>query len=303
MSGEVTRDRAIGDLGAVAHYNLLERVGEGGLGEVYRARDTSTGRTVALKLVPFGLAEGQRWQRLMDDARAAAGLSHPNIATLFDVGHHDERLYLAYEFVQGATLRQQMSGGGMNAGHAIALAAQVADALAEAHSRGVVHKDLRPDTVLETMKGSVKVLDFGMSIWTRGGQVRALAGAAPGSVGTDALPVVAYMSPEQARGGRVDHRTDLFSLGVILYEMLTGVNPYAAGDPAGILVRITQDEPPVPSTIDPGLPKMVDLVLSRVLSRDPGMRPDTAVKLAAELRRCGALMEGNAAEPAVARPR
>jgi eukaryotic-like serine/threonine-protein kinase len=292
----------IGDLGTVAHYNLLERVGEGGLGEVYRARDTKYGRTVALKLAPSGFAQGQRHDRLLGEAHAAARLSHPNIATLFDVGDHDGRLYFAYEYVQGQTLRQQMGGGPLNTLHALELAAQVADALAEAHARGVVHKDIRPDTVLETPKGSVKVLDFGLSIWTQGGQTRALAAAAPDSLGSDALAIVGYMSPEQAAGDRVDARSDLFSLGVVLYEMLTGVHPYAAATPAAMLARILEHAPPPPASLNPSLPKMIDLVLSRLLVRDPAGRADSAAKLAADLRRCSRLVEGNA-EAAVARPR
>ena len=291
------------ELGTIAHYNLLERIGEGGLGEVYRARDTKVGRTVALKLAPPGLAEGHRGRRLIEDARAAAELSHPNVATLFDIGHHDGRFYLAYEFVQGDTLRQQMASGPMNGRHALDLGVQVADALAEGHARGVIHKDLRPGAVLETAKGSAKVLDFGMAIWTRSGQTRALAAASPASVSTEALSIVAYLSPEQALGGRIDARTDVFSLGVLLYEMLTGTNPFAAPDPRSTIGRITHTTPPLPSTLNPDLPKMIDVVLSRALARDPDSRTESAAKLAADLRRCLAVLEGHAAEPNVARAR
>jgi eukaryotic-like serine/threonine-protein kinase len=292
----------IGDLGTVAHYNLLERIGAGGLGEVYRARDTKYGRTVALKLAPPGFERGPRHDRLLNEARTAATLSHPNIATLFDVDYDGDRLYFAYEFVPGQTLRQQMGGGPMNAVHALELAAQAADALAEAHAHGVVHKDIRPDTILETAKGSAKVLDFGLSIWTQGGQTRALAAAAPDSLGSDALAIVSYMSPEQARGERVDGRSDLFSLGVVLYEMLTGVNPYAAGSPSDTLVQIREHVPAPPTSLEPNLPKMLDLVVSRLLARDPAGRTDSAAKLAADLRRCSRLLEKEH-EPAVARPR
>lgn len=288
-------------IGAIAHYNLLERIGDGGLGEVYRARDTKVGRTVALKLAPAGFAQGQRHDRLIDDARAAAGLSHPNIATLFDVGDHEGRLYFAYEFVQGTTLRQMMTGTPMNVRHALDLAVQVADALAEAHARGVIHKDLRPDTILETGKGSAKVLDFGMAVWTRGGQTRALAAAAPGSVGPDASMVVSYMSPEQALGGAVDARTDVFSLAVIVYEMLTGTHPFVAADAGATLINISQRTAPPPSSINPELPKMIDLVLSRALTKALDKRTESARRLAAELRRCRGIVEprseGHAAEP------
>jgi serine/threonine-protein kinase len=289
-------------IGVVADYNLLERIGEGGLGEVFRARDTRAGRTVALKLAPRGFAAGQRQHRLIEDARAAAALSHPNIAWLFDVGHHEGQLYLAYEFVQGPTLREHMGRGAMNARHAIDLAVQVADALAEGHARGVVHKDIRPDSVLETAKGSAKVLDFGMSLWTRGGQLRALAAAAPDSVSIGALANVAYMSPEQALGGRVDARTDVFSLAVIVYEMVTGTNPFAADTPAATMVNIISKTPPHPTELNPDLPKMFDVVLPRALAKDLDKRTASAAKLAADLRRCRSLLETDAAEAHVSKP-
>jgi serine/threonine protein kinase len=272
--------------GSIAHYNLLERVGEGVLGDVYRARDTRVGRTVALKVQREPGPATPRQERLVEDARAAALMSHPNIATLFDVGYHEGRLYLAYEYVQGTTLRQQMQGRPMNPRHALELAVQVADALDHAHTHAVVHKDLRPDTIVETAKGSAKVLDFGMSAWTRGGQTRALAAAAPESLGAEAPAVLSYASPEQALGGRVDARSDLFSLGTIVYEMLTGANPFAGADAAATLINLSQRVPPAPSSLVPELPKMVDLALSRALTRDLARRTESAGRLASELRRC-----------------
>jgi serine/threonine protein kinase len=289
-------------IGAIAHYNLLERIGDGGLGEVYRARDTKVGRTVALKLTPAGFAEGLRHERLLEDARAAARLSHPNIATLFDIGEHDGRLYFGYEFVQGTTLRQLMTGTPMNTRHALDLAVQVADALADAHARGVVHKDLRPDTIIESGKGSAKVLDFGMALWTKGGQMRALAAAAPQSIGQDASLVVGYMSPEQALGTSVDPRTDIFSLAVIVYEMLTGTHPFAAADPAETLNNIIQKVPPPPSSINPELPKIVDLVLSRALTKPLDKRTESASRLASDLRRCRGVIEPRSADARAPQP-
>ena len=283
-------------LGSVAHYNLLERIGEGAFGEVYRARDTKVGRTVALKLQREPLPEGRRHERLVDDARAAARISHPNVATLFDVGYHEGRLYLAYEFVQGATLRLQMEGRPMNSRHALDLAAQVADALAHAHANAVVHKDLSPETIVETSKGSAKVLDFGMSTWTRGGQTRALAAASPHSIGADAIRVLSYISPEQARGAAVDARTDLFSLGAIVYEMLTGTNPFAGADPQTTLSNVTGQEPPPPTSLNSELPKLLDVVLRRALAKDAASRTESAAKLAADLRRCAGLVDSVASE-------
>jgi eukaryotic-like serine/threonine-protein kinase len=282
--------------GSVAHYNLLEPIGEGMFGDVYRARDTKVGRTVALKLQREPLPEGRRHERLVDDARAAAKISHPNIATLFDVGYHEDRLYLAYEFVKGRSLRQQMEGRPMNSRHALDLAAQVADALAHAHAHGVIHKDLSPDTIVETTKGSAKVLDFGMSAWTRGGQTRALAAAAPHSVGAEAAGMLSYVSPEQARGAGVDPRSDLFSLGAIVYEMLTGTNPFAGPDASTTLNNITQTTPPAPTSINPDLPKLLDVVLLRALASDPTRRTESASKLAADLRRCAGLVDAVATE-------
>ena len=283
-------------LGSIAHYNLLERIGEGVLGDVYRARDTKVGRTVALKLQREPLPEGRRHERLVDDARAAAKISHPNIATLFDVGYHEGRLYLAYEFVQGTTLRQQMEGRPMNARHALDLAAQVADALAHAHAHAVVHKDLSPGTIIETAKGSAKVLDFGMSAWTRGGRTRALAAAAPDSIGPEAISVLSYVSPEQALGSAVDAKTDIFSLATIVYEMLTGTNPFAGPDPGATLVNVTRSVPPAPSSINPELPKLLDVVLLRALARDLPRRTESAAKLASDLRRCAGLLDAGVAE-------
>jgi serine/threonine-protein kinase len=282
-------------LGSVAHYNLLERIGEGVFGDVYRARDTKVGRTVALKLQREPLPEGRRHERLVDDARAAAKISHPNIATLFDVGYHDSRLYLAYEFVQGTTLRQQMEGRPMNTRHALDLAAQVADALAHAHAHDVVHKDLSPDTIIETAKGSAKVLDFGMSAWTHGGRTRALAAASPASIGAEAITVLSYVSPEQALGSSVDPRTDIFSLAAIVYEMVTGTNPFAGADPAATLANVTQKAPPPPSSVNPDLPKLLDVVLMRALNRELDRRTDRASKLASDLRRCGGLLDATVA--------
>ena len=278
-------------IGSVAHYNLLDLIGEGAFGDVYRARDTKVGRTVALKLQREPQPEGRRHKRLVDDARSAAKISHPNIATLFDVGYHEGRLYLAYEFVQGTTLRQQMEGRPMNPRHALDLAAQVADALAHAHAHAVVHKDLSPDTIIETPKGSAKVLDFGMSAWTRGGQTRALAAASPDSVGAEAVRVLSYVSPEQAIGAGVDARTDLFSLAAIVYEMVTGRNPFAGADASTTLTNVTRSSPPAPSSISPDLPKLLDVVLLRALARDLTRRTESAAKLAGDLRRCAGLVD------------
>lgn len=276
----------------VAHYNLLERIGEGGLGEVYRARDTKVGRTVALKLPPPALLEGvARRSRFLEDAEAAMSLSHPNIATLFDVGEQDGRWYLAYEFASGITLRRQIGGRPVQTRHAIEIAIQLADALAEAHSRGVMHTDLRPETVIITAKGSSKILDFGMAAWTRGGAARSRAAVDPVSLTGEASRIAAYMSPEQALGGVVDARTDVFSLGLVIYEMLTGRNPFAASTASATLMNIIRNAPPSLLQAGPDLPADLDAMVARALAKDLERRQQSAASFAAELRGLGAVMD------------
>jgi serine/threonine-protein kinase len=283
----------------IAHYNLLDRMGEGGLGVAYRARDTMAGRTVALRVTGDDIVrDPERLERFLQDARAAATISHPNIASLWEVGEHEGGWYLAYEFIVGTTLREQMGGRAMNTRHALEIAAQVADALAEAHARGVVHGDLRPDTIAISGKGSVKLLEFGMSRWTRGGAVRARAAAAPEALPLEASLVVGYMSPEQALGGTVDARSDLFSLGVILYEMVSGRHPFAGATPAETLMNITTRTPPSARITNSELPREVDAVLARALVKDLARRLQGAASFAAELRRALAALDARPGQPA-----
>ena len=268
----------------IAHYNLLERIGEGGLGEVFRARDTRVGRTVALKLFPSEGPEGACPDALLADARAAAVISHPNTATLFDVGHADGACYLAYEFVAGAPLRTSMSGGPMNPVRALELAIQVADALADLEASGVVHGDIRPDTVAVTAKGAAKLLDCGMSRWTRGGQIRHAAASDPLLLPAAAAGVVAYLSPEQAVGPDWDSRSDVFSLATTLYEMLTGHNPFAAASPEDVVVNVIRLTPPAASTIAPAIPPEVERVLAKGMAKNVEQRYASAALFAAALR-------------------
>ncbi len=275
----------------IAHYNLLERMGEGALGEVYRARDTKFGRTVALKLVKADALEGDARQAFLDDARTAATLSHPNIATLFDVGEYDGGCYLAYEFATGTTLRQEIAGRPANPRRVVELAVQVADALAEGHAVGIIHADLRPETVFVTPKGNAKVIEFGMSRWSRGGAQRRRAAANPDALGPDAQAIVAYMSPEQALGGLVDARSDLFSLGIVLYEMLAGRNPFATTQPADTIVNIIA-APPAPLTAaNPDVTPELEALVARTLAKDIEQRQLSAASLSAELRSIGAMLD------------
>lgn len=277
---------------SIAHYNLLERVGHGGLGEVYRARDTKVGRTVALRLIQSSVfldeTERAAFSRSLTEA---ATLSHPNIATLFDFGEYDDRLYVAHEFVAGITLRQEMGGRPVNPRRALELAVQLADALAEAHSRDIVHGDLRPDTLMVTGKGSAKILEFGLSKWTTGGRARTAVAKSPDSIGADPAGVAAYLSPEQALGNVIDPRSDLFSVGSIVYEMLIGRAPFAAASPPAAVMNVIRMAPMRASTLNPNLPPELDAIITRALSKGLDDRYQSAASLAAELRSVAAVLD------------
>ena len=289
----------------IAHYNLLERLGEGGVGETFRARDTKVGRTVALKIVhPAIEANPRLLARLLEDAQAAATLSHPNIATLWDVGQDGGRHYLAYEFISGHSLREEASGA-INPRRALDLAVQIADAVAHAHAQGTLHGDLRPDTIFVTAKGSAKVLNFGMGYWTNGGAIRSDAGRSPDQLTPESMPVVAYLSPEQALGGAVDARTDIFSIGTITYELVTGKNPFQAANPADTAVNVIQGRVRPASEAHAGVPKELDPILAHALTPDIARRQQSAAAFAAELRSIAAMIDirvGDVAAPSALLP-
>jgi len=274
----------------IAHYNVLERLGESATGEIFRARDTKVGRTVALKFISAEMFPDPATRTaFLEQARAAMALSHPNIATLFDVGEYEGDCYLAYEFASGITLRQECEGRSVNPRRVVELAIQIADALAEAHGYGVVHTDLRPETIMRTHKGSAKVLEFGMSQWTAGGRTRAAAARAPQSLAHDAVSVVSYMSPEQVIGGASDARSDIFSLGVILYEMLTGRNPFAAANAEATAVNVMAGRPPAPA-LSTSLADL-DALITKAMAKQIDSRPQSAASFAAELRGIGAILD------------
>jgi serine/threonine-protein kinase len=277
----------------IAHYNILERLGTGALGDVFRARDLKVGRTVALMLVPQELIEpagASRRDTFLAQARAAQALNHPNIATLFDVVEQDGRCYLAYEFAAGPSLRDEMGGRPVNLRRAIELAAQVGDALAEGHSRGLVHGDLRPDNIVITPKGSPKILNFGLTAWTTSGQARAAAASADG-VGADPHGVAGYLSPEQAVGGKIDERSDVFSFGVLLYEMLTGRNPFTGATPSATVMNVIRLSPPPPSSAVASAPPALDALVARALAKSVESRASGILALSSDLRKIGATLD------------
>jgi len=251
---------------ALGQYKILEKIGAGGVGDLYRARDTRTGRTVALDVVPPAVtADAERRARFLKQARASAKLSHPNIAALYEVGEDKGELFLAFEFTPGDTVKTILTHGPMNARRAIDLAAQVGDALADAHGWGVLHGDLRPGTIVETNKGRAKVRDFGLAPWTAGGPDRADAGEKTGA----ARPT-GYQPPEQRAGRPIDERADVFSLGVVLFEMLSGKRPAA-------------DARPRLSTANPELHHEIDGILAKATAASPDDRYSCAATMVAEL--------------------
>ncbi len=275
----------------IAHYNLLERLGTGALGEVYRARDLKVGRTVALMALPAELiSDDSRRQQFLQDARAAAALNHPNIATLFDVIEQDGRCYLAYEFAAGPSLREEMDGRAVNMRRAIEIAAQVADALAEGHSRGLIHGDLRPDNIVVTPKGSPKILNFGLASWTTGGRARKAA-ASPDGLADDPNGVAGYLSPEQALGGTIDERSDVFSFGTVLYEMLTGRCPFIGDSPTATVMNVIRVTPPPPSRVNSSISPDLDALILRALAKPVESRPAGALAVSSDLRRIATAMD------------
>jgi serine/threonine protein kinase len=272
----------------LGQYKILDRIGAGGIGVVYRARDTRLGRTVAIKVVdPRIAADPAAREQFVADARASASVSHPNIAAVYEVADEPEKLYLAVEYVPGHTLRQVIAGAPLNPRRALDFAIQMADALADAHAAGVIHGDLKPDNVYVTPKGNAKLMDFGLARWTSGGAARA-RGAAETSPD---LKTIAYLSPEQALGESGDQRTDIFSLGSMVFEMLTGKPPFAAPTAAELTLKIVQAAVPQPTEVNPALPRELDEIVSRAMSKSLDRRYESAASFAAELRSVAAILD------------
>ena len=262
-------------------YEIRERIGAGGMGVVFRALDTRLRRDVAIKILPPGVDFEGAHARFERERLALAKLSHPNIATLFDVGEQDGVSYLVMEYVAGQSLAARLAEGPLPVDDAITLAIEIAHALAEAHEQGIVHRDLKPANVVVTQKGHAKVLDFGIAKLLEpmdaGGEHSATT-ETRGAIGT-----LAYMSPEQALGEPIDERSDLWSLGVLLYEMLTGTPPFQGAGTLGILQAITTGTPPSLSAARTDLPEALERIVLRALAKDPAQRYQSAAEMAREL--------------------
>ena len=272
------------------HYEIIAQIGEGGMGEVYKARDIRLDRTVAVKVIGDGLGgDPTMRERLLREARAASSLNHPNICTVHDV-HDGDRPFIAMEWVEGESLAQRLgSGAPVPITDLVRLAIQVADALDTAHIRGIVHRDLKPANLFVTRRGDAKILDFGLAqispavVQVSGDQATMVAERRLTNRG-EALGTVSYMAPEQARGERVDARSDLFSLGIVLYEMATGRSPFASPTTALTFDAILNRQPPPSRTVNGEVPTVLDQIIGRLLSKEPGGRYQSARLLHDELQ-------------------
>jgi eukaryotic-like serine/threonine-protein kinase len=280
-------------LETLGQYKILDRIGVGGIGEVYRARDTQLGRTVAIKLLTADVsADGELRERFLRDANATMALSHPNIAALYEIGDEQGYVFLVFEFAPGDRLNAVIAGRAINPRRAINLGIQIADALADAHAAGILHGDIKPDNIIVTPKGNAKILDLGLSDWTGGGELRRAAAAMTAdSADTAARATVPYMSPEQALGGQVDERTDIFSLGTVMFEMLTGRLPFNASTSSALAMQIVQAAPPAPSTLNRALPREIDAIVGKALAKSLERRYESAATLAAELRSVATVLD------------
>lgn len=273
----------------VGHYRIIGQVGRGGMGEVYLAEDSQLGRKAALKFLPAGIANNESsLKRFEQEARAASALNHPNIITIYEIGEAEGAHYIAAEMIEGETLRRRLSREKIPVTEAIEIAAQVASALTAAHQVGIIHRDIKPENIMLRPDGLVKVLDFGLAKLTEptglsSGSIQervARVDTEPGLV----MGTLTYMSPEQARGRDIDTRTDIFSLGVVLYEMIAQQQPFEGDTPSDVIASILKVAPPPLSRIAPATPAELQRIVSRAIEKDKQNRYASAEEMLADLR-------------------